>query len=394
MVWLAAVPLIIWVYLLLFRGGFWRTGVRLPVVPEPASWPSVAVVVPARNEAPVLSSSLPTLLVQDYPGPLQVVLVDDHSTDETAEVARRLGAEPGGRVVPVVVTGEEPPPGWSGKLWAVAQGVRAVSSPGSAPGGPGGPPAPEFLLLTDADIAHPRSSVRQLVAWAEAARLDEVSLMARLRVQTGWERLLIPAFVYFFAELYPFRWVNLGDRKTAAAAGGCVLVRRHALERAGGIPAIRGAVIDDVALAKALKGSGSVIWLGLADEVRSVRPYPALEDLWDMVARSAYSQLGFSVVLLLGTLVGLAITFLGPIAAVVGGIAAGAPAVILIGVVSSLAMGLTYLPMIRYHRLGSWWAAGLPVAACLYGAMTLTSAWRHYREGVAWKGRRYGAVTE
>lgn len=391
--WLAAVPLVIWVYLLLFRGGFWRTGVRLPIVAAPASWPSVAVVVPARNEELVLGASLPTLIDQDYPGPLQVVLVDDRSTDETAEVARRLGAQPGGRVVPVVVVGEEPPPGWSGKLWAVDQGIRAVSSVGPAVEPPAGPPAPEFLLLTDADIAHPRSSVRQLVAWAEAARLDQVSLMARLRVHTGWERLLIPAFVYFFAELYPFRWVNRHGRKTAAAAGGCVLVRRQALERAGGISAIRGAVIDDVALAKALKGSGSVIWLGLADEVRSIRAYQGLGDLWDMVARSAYTQLGFSLVLLLGTLAGLAITFVGPVAAVVGGLAGGAPAVTLVGAVSLLAMELTYLPVIRYHRLGWWRVVGLPVAACLYGAVTVTSARRHYREGVAWKGRRYGAAT-
>ena len=392
-VWLAALPLVIWAYLLLFRGGFWHTGVRLPIAPDLASWPSVAVVVPARNEALVLGSSLPTLLVQDYPGSLQVVLVDDHSTDETAEVARRLGEQPGGRAVPAVVTGEEPPPGWSGKLWAVAQGVRAVSPAGSALATPGSPPASEFLLLTDADIAHPRSSVRQLVAWAEAARLDQVSLMARLRVETGWERLLIPAFVYFFAELYPFRWVNCDSRKTAAAAGGCVLVRRQALERAGGISAIRGAVIDDVSLAKALKESGSAIWLGLADEVRSLRPYPGLEDLWDMVARSAYTQLRFSPVLLIGTLAGLAIAFLGPVAAVVCGLAGGEPVAIGAGVVSLIVMELTYLPVIRYHRLGWWWVLGLPLAACLYGAMTVTSAWRHYREGVTWKGRRYGAVT-
>jgi hopene-associated glycosyltransferase HpnB len=393
-VWLAALPLIIWVYLLLFRGGFWRTGIRLPIVAEPPSWPSVAVVVPARNEEFVLGDTLPTLLVQDYPGPLQVVLVDDRSTDETAAVARRLGAQPGARVVPVVVEGEEPPPGWSGKLWALAQGVSAVSSTGLDEAPPLGSPAADLLLLTDADIAHPPSSVRHLVAWAEAARLDQVSLMARLRVRTGWERLLIPAFVYFFAQLYPFRWVNRPGHKTAAAAGGCVLVRRQALVRAGGISAIHGAVIDDVALAKALKGTGSAIWIGLADDVRSVRPYLGLGDLWDMVARSAYTQLGFSFVLLLGTVVGLAITFLGPIAAVVSGLVAGSLAITLVGIFSLLAMELTYLPTVRYHRLGSWRAAGLPVAACLYGAMTVTSAWRHYRKGVAWKGRHYGALTD
>ena len=393
MVWLAAIPLLIWAYLLLFRGGFWLTGIRLPVVADPLSWPSVAVVVPARDEETVLAKSLPTLLVQDYPGPMQVVVVDDRSTDTTGELARRLGAEPSVRVVPVVLPGEEPPPGWSGKLWALAQGVGAVSSPGAGVTALEGSPAPEYLLLTDADIAHPPASLRRLVAWAESARVDQVSLMARLRVHTGWERLLIPAFVYFFAELYPFRWVNRQGRKTAAAAGGCVLVRRHALERAG-ISAIRGAVIDDVALAKALKASGSAIWIGLADEVCSVRPYPELADLWDMVARSAYTQLGFSVPLLMGTIAGLAVTFLGPIAAVIGGLVAGSPLVGLIGIAALLAMELSYLPMIRYHHLGSWRALGLPVAACMYGAMTVTSARRHYRTGVAWKGRRYGALTE
>jgi hopene-associated glycosyltransferase HpnB len=325
---------------------------------------------------------------------MRVVVVDDRSTDGTAELARRLGEQPAARFVPLVLPGEEPPPGWSGKLWALAQGVRVVSSAGPGLTVPDGSPAPEFLLLTDADIAHPPSSLRRLVAWAESTRLDQVSLMARLRVDTGWERLLIPAFVYFFAELYPFRWVNRRGRKTAAAAGGCVLVRRHALERAGGISAIRGAVIDDVALAKALKASGSAVWIGLADEVRSVRPYDGLRDLWDMVARSAYTQLGFSVLLLMGTIAGLAVTFLGPIAAVIGGLVAGSPVVIVIGVAAVLAMELSYLPMMRYHHLGPWRAAGLPVAACLYGAMTVTSAQRHYRKGVAWKGRRYGALSE
>ena len=244
----------------------------------------------------MLAKSLPTLLVQDYPGPMQVVVVDDRSTDTTGELAAAgARAEPSVPVVPVVLPGEEPPPGWSGKLWALAQGVGAVSSPGAGVTALEGSPAPEYLLLTDADIAHPPASLRRLVAWAESARVDQVSLMARLRVHTGWERLLIPAFVYFFAELYPFRWVNRQGRKTAAAAGGCVLVRRHALERAGGISAIRGAVIDDVALAKALKASGSAIWIGLADEVCSVRPCPGTRRLVGHGGRSAYTQLGFWV---------------------------------------------------------------------------------------------------
>lgn len=370
---------------------FWRTGIRLPDSPDPYRWPSVAVVVPARNEASLLGASLSTLLAQDYPGPLQVVLVDDQSTDGTAEVARRLWAGSGRHVIARVVSGAPPPPGWSGKLWALAQGVEALSPTGRLAEASGALDAPEFILFTDADVAHPVCSVRKLVAWAEAASLDQVSLMARLRVQTGWERLLIPAFVYFFAELYPFAWVNRTDRKTAAAAGGCVLVRSQALQDAGGILAIHGAVIDDVALARALKATGSAIWLGLANEVRSVRPYPRLADLWDMVARSAYTQLRFSFTLLVGTLLGLTVTFLGPFACLGAGLSVGSLTLTVLGATSLLVMELTYLPVIGYNRLGLWWAMGLPVAACLYAAMTVTSTWRHYREGVAWKGRRYGA---
>jgi hopene-associated glycosyltransferase HpnB len=381
--WLAAVPLTIWVYLLVLRASFWRTGVRLPLAADLSSWPAVVVLVPARNEADVLPMSLGSLLTQDYAGSLRVVLVDDQSTDHTAELTRTLAAEAGRGVELEVLAGEEPPPGWAGKLWALSQGVSAVSSE----------TGPEFLLFTDADISHPPSSVRQLVAWAETGRLDQVSLMARLKVDNGWERLLIPAFVYFFAELYPFARVNRADRKTAAAAGGCMLVRRQALEKAGGVSAIRGAVIDDVALARALKASGSTIWLGLADEVRSVRPYPALSDIWDMVARSAYTQLVFSPLLLFATLLGLAVTFVGPIAVSVVGLLSGSVLVFAVGAASWLIMTITYLPVIRYHGLGSWRALGLPLAALFYGAMTTTSAWRHYRKGVAWKGRHYGAVT-
>jgi hopene-associated glycosyltransferase HpnB len=396
-VWPAVIPLAIWAYLVLLHGRFWRTDVRLPAARDPERWPSVAVIVPARDEAAIIAGSLPTLLDQDYPGPVRVVLVDDRSADGTAEVARRLATAAASRVPLSVIGGEEPPPGWVGKLWALEQGVRSVSgalppaaAPAPVPAAELSPvPAAELLLLTDADVAHDPSSLRRLVAWAEAAELEQVSLMARLQVATGWERLIIPAFVYFFSQLFPFRRVNRRRSRTAAAAGGCVLLRRTALERAGGLEAIRGAVIDDVALAGAVKRSGAPIWLGLADGVTSIRPYPTLRDLWDMVARSAYTQLRTSPVLLVGTLAGLALVYLGPVAVLVAGLVAVDVPVAAAGATATAIMVLTYVPMIRYYHLGWWRALGLPGAVCLYGAMTVSSAWRHRRGGVRWKGRRY-----
>jgi hopene-associated glycosyltransferase HpnB len=379
--WLALVPFIIWDYLLVFHGRFWRTDVRLPAAGEPGRWPAVAVIVPARDEASTIAVSLLALLAQDYPGPVRVVVVDDRSADGTSEVARRVVSASCTQVSVSVIEGKEPSPGWMGKPWAVEQGVQALPET----------PAPpeELLLLTDADIAHGPSSLRRLVAWAESAGLDQVSLMARLKVSNGWERLIIPSFVYFFAQLYPFRRVNRRRARTAAAAGGCVLIRRAALQAAGGIAAVRGAVIDDVALARAVKRSGGAIWLGLADDVTSIRPYPRLADLWDMVARSAYTQLRSSPLLLAGTLAGLAVIYLGPLTAFVAGVLTWTAPVAAAGGVATSLMVFSYVPMIRYYRLPWWWALGLPVAACLYGAMTVSSAWRHRRGGVRWKGRSY-----
>lgn len=263
MEWIGAGSLLAWVWLLLGQGFFWRTDVRLPDRRDPERWPTVAVVVPARDEAAVLPDSLPSLLGQKYPGRAEVFLVDDGSTDGTGALARQLAAARGGLPLTVSAPGE-PEPGWTGKLWAVRHGIALARER----------VAPEYLLLTDADIAHDPDSLRELVAAARSAGLDLVSQMARLRAVTFWERLIVPAFVYFFGQLYPFRWVNRPGARTAAAAGGCVLLRREAAERAGIPDAIRHAVIDDVTLARAVKRSGGTIWLGLADRVDSVRPYP------------------------------------------------------------------------------------------------------------------------
>ncbi|MEU6192532.1 glycosyltransferase [Streptomyces sp. NPDC047061] len=376
--WIAAVSLAAWLWLLLCQGCFWRTDVRLPPRREPAEWPDVCVVVPARDEAAVLPLSLPSLLAQDYPGRAEVFLVDDDSTDGTGELARELAERHGGLELTVTSPGE-PPAGWTGKLWAVRHGIALARARG-----------PEYLLLTDADIAHEPDSLRLLVAAAGTGGFDVVSQMARLRVASGWERLVVPAFVYFFAQLYPFRRIGRKGSRTAAAAGGCVLLRADAAERARIPDAIRHAVIDDVALARAVKGSGGHIWLGLADRVDSVRPYPRLHDLWRMVSRSAYAQLRHNPLLLLGTVAGLALVYLVPPAAVLAGAAGGGTAALLLGAAAWLMMTATYVPMLRYYRQPLWLAPLLPFTAFLYLLMTVDSAVQHYRgRGAAWKGRTY-----
>ncbi|MFF4547105.1 glycosyltransferase [Streptomyces sp. NPDC001435] len=377
-VWISALSLAAWLWLLLCQGFFWRTDVRLPPRRDPDDWPPVCVVVPARDEAAVLPASLPSLLAQDYPGRAEVFLIDDGSSDGTGELARELAARHGGLPLTVDSPGE-PPAGWTGKLWAVRHGIALARARG-----------PEYLLLTDADIAHAPDSLRRLVAAARTGNFDAVSQMARLRVESLWEQLVVPAFVYFFAQLYPFRRIGRRGARTAAAAGGCVLLRADTAQRARIPDAIRHAVIDDVALARAVKGGGGHIWLGLAERVNSVRPYPRLHDLWRMVSRSAYAQLRHSPLLLLGTVAGLALVYLVPPAAVVAGAAAGSTAAAVTGASAWLMMTATYVPMLRYYRLPLWLAPLLPFTAFLYLLMTVDSAVQHYRgRGAAWKGRTY-----
>ncbi|MFJ9019739.1 glycosyltransferase [Streptomyces sp. NPDC102259] len=376
--WIAAMSVAAWLWLLLCQGFFWRTDVRLPAREEPLEWPSVCVVVPARDEAAVLSASLPSLLAQDYPGRAEIFLVDDGSSDGTGELAGALARRHGGLPLTVDSPGE-PPAGWTGKLWAVRHGIGLARAR-----------EPEYLLLTDADIAHGPDSLRELVAAARTGGFDVVSQMARLRVESPWERLVVPAFVYFFAQLYPFRRIGRRGARTAAAAGGCVLLRTDAAERARIPDAIRHAVIDDVALARAVKGAGGHIWLGLADRVDSVRPYPRLHDLWRMVSRSAYAQLRHSPLLLAGTVLCLALVYLAPPLALLGGLAAGRTATAVFGGLAWLTMAGTYVPMLRYYRQPLWLAPLLPFTAFLYLLMTVDSAVQHYRgRGAAWKGRTY-----
>jgi len=406
-----AAAAVAWVYLVVAHGGFWRTSQWLPPVSgEPHAWPEVLAVVPARNEAAMLPATLPALLGQDYPGPLTVLVVDDGSTDGTAEVAAQIArAVPALsprtdrtlRVVPGVPAPEEER--WAGKVWAMAQGLRAAGAQGpSAPhataGGRSG--SAGYVLFTDADIAwQAPETLRRLVAAAEEDDRDLVSQLALLRAASGWERVVVPAFVYFFAQLYPFRRVNVPGSRTAAAAGGCMLIRRETLDKAGGVAQIRGALIDDVAMGRLIKGQRGRTWLGLSRQVVSVRPYPGLASLWQMVARSAYTQLRYSPVLLAGTLLGLLFLYALPPAGTVIGLAAllaghgadaGVPAALAFG--AGLAgwalMSLSFVPMLRLYRLSPLRAPGLPLIALLYAAMTADSARRHYAGlGAQWRGR-------
>jgi hopene-associated glycosyltransferase HpnB len=387
------VAAVVWVYLLAGHGGYWRTSQWLPASNEPARWPDVVAIVPARNEAEMLPVTLPALLGQDYPGALSVILVDDGSTDGTAQAAVRLGRE-SGRPLRVVAGTASPaaagPGRWAGKVWAMAQGLRAAGIPdGQAQDRHSD--SSGYVLFTDADIACAPGALRDLVAAAEGDDRDLVSQMALLRTATSWERVVVPAFVYFFAQLYPFRRVNVPGSRTAAAAGGCMLIRRSALPQ--GVAPIRGALIDDVAMGRMIKDQRGRTWLGLTRQVVSVRPYAKLADLWQMVARSAYTQLNYSPVLLAGTLIGLLFLYALPPAGAIIGLAAGlstGPAALTAG--AGLAgwalMSLSFVPMLRLYRLSPLRAPGLPLIALLYAAMTADSARRHYAgHGAQWRGR-------
>jgi hopene-associated glycosyltransferase HpnB len=372
---LGLLALAIWLTLLLARGGFWLACQRddRDAPRPPSHWPRVAAVVPARNEADVIARSIGSLLRQDYPGEFRVLLVDDGSDDGTAEAARQAATAAGAEARLEILPGTPLPAGWTGKLWALQQGVRHASA--ATP--------PDYILLTDADIGHSPDNLRALVLRAESGRYALVSLMAELSCATPAERFLIPAFVFFFQMLYPFAWVSRADRRTAAGAGGCMLTRREALEAAGGIASIRTAIIDDCALARRLKAQGP-IWLGLTRRARSLRPYGSIGEIGRMVSRSAYAQLGYSPLLLAGTLAGMALTYLVPPAlALFGGGAAQ-----LAGLAAWLLMALAFQPMLRFYRVSPLWGLALPAIGAAYSLFTMQSALQVWRgRGGMWKGR-------
>jgi hopene-associated glycosyltransferase HpnB len=377
---IASAALAVWLYLIGWRGAFWRASVREEQnpAPSPVSWPAVVAVVPARDEADVIGASLPSLLGQDYPAAFDVILVDDQSRDGTAALARQATADAGDRLT--VISGQSSPPDWGGKVWAMQQGLDCIRRRRQPP---------RYVLFTDADIVFDRAALRQLVARAEADELVLTSLMVKLRCESLSERLFIPAFIFFFQMLYPFAWVNRPRRKMAAAAGGCMLARFSALAAAGGLEAIRSALIDDCALARRLKAVGP-IWLGLTDRVHSLRPYPQVTDIRRMVARTAYDQLNYSPLLLAGTIAGMALTYLAPpLIALVGSGWAQA-----LAAAAWALMILAFQPTLRFYRLSPLWALALPGVAVAYMAFTLDSAYQHGRgRGGLWKGRVHANVS-
>lgn len=385
--------LAIWVGLLTLRGMFWTADQQLKDDrPEPSEWPSVYAVIPARDEAETIGTTVRALLEQEYPGDLKIVLVDDQSSDGTAEIARQAADEIGDRVEGdrqlEILSGKDLPTGWTGKLWAMEQGTQYAIQDGN----------PDYILLTDADIQHDPLNLKRLASLAADEQLDMASVMVRLRCESTWEQFLIPAFIFFFMKLYPFRWVNNPHRKMAGAAGGCILIRSSALQRIGGMGCLKEALIDDCTLAAKVKESPSPdapdgksrIWLGLGSDIISLRPYPDLDTVWKMVTRTAFTQLNYSTLLLIGTLVAMTLIYLvAPIGVVWGLITANWLGEIAAGATWAL-MALSYWPTLKFYRQSPLWAFTLPAIAFLYTLMTIDSAIQHWQgKGGAWKGRVY-----
>ena len=375
---IGALSCAIWIYLLTARGGFWRAAVRddvgAPAREPGVVWPRVVAIIPARDEASFIAASVGSLLQQDYRGSLALIVVDDHSSDDTADAARRVAAAAGAPERVIVATAPSLPGGWTGKLWALHHGIEQAQAM---------PEQPEYLLLTDADIQHADDMLTELVRRALREHLVLASLMAKLRCVSFAERALIPAFVFFFQMLYPFAWVNRADRRTAAAAGGCMLVQCEALRAAGGIAAIRSELIDDCALARLLKPRGP-IWLGLTERVESARAYASIRGIRRMVARSAYAQLQYSLWWLTAAAVAMIVAYVVPPLLTLFADGAGR----WLGALAWLSMALAMQPILRFYRVSPFWGLALPAIAGTYLVFTLDSASRHLRgKGGEWKGR-------
>jgi hopene-associated glycosyltransferase HpnB len=361
---LASLSLLTWLYLVFFHGSFWRSVPQLPAA-LPAEYPDVDVVVPARDEAAGIAPVIASLILQEYAGNYRILLVDDNSTDGTAEKA---GVNPRLTIIRLI----SKPGGWSGKLWALNEGVAAGTAP--------------LLFFTDADIVHDPRHLCSLVAHMQASRCDMVSEMVHLNCTSLAERALVPAFVYFFQMLYPFSRVNNPADALAAAAGGTVLIRREALARMGGLHAIRHTLIDDVTLAKAVKRNGS-IYLGHSALASSIRPYPGFGDIWRMIARTAFTQLHHSWILLALTLCALSLVWLIPVWALLF----GHGYVFVVALVTCLLAAGSYVPTLRRYQRTALWAFALPLIAMFYMAATVGSAVNfRFGRGNHWKSRSYG----
>ncbi|WP_119260224.1 glycosyltransferase [cyanobacterium endosymbiont of Rhopalodia gibberula] len=387
---ITTISLIIWLYLLLFRGKFWLSDQRIdPKEISLTTYPSVCAVIPARNEADVLPVSLRSLLNQDYLGDFKVILVDDQSDDGTAEIAYKLATTFRKTDQLTVISGQPLSSGWSGKLWAMEQGIKYIKEQNLHP---------DYILFTDADIEHHQTNLRELVGKSQQENLALTSLMVQLRCQSIWEQFLIPAFIFFFEKLYPFLWVNDPHHKMAAAAGGCILIRQDILEQVGGLEIVRQALIDDCSLAAAVKSKlqdisdnpPQGIWLGLSEKTCSLRPYDSLQTIWDMVARTAYTQLNHSLLFLIGTVVGLTLIYIVPPVSLIWGLTVGNRLITGLGGITWLLMSISYLPTLRLYKTSLLWSISLPAISFFYLLMTIDSALRHLRgKGGRWKGRVY-----
>ncbi len=373
---LGSISIAIWLYLAVAHGAFWRLRKFDDDTMQhgvPSAWPAVVAIVPARNEAATIAQTLTSLLNQNYAGQFSVVLVDDHSEDATAQIAWQTARERDAESRISIRLAPPLPLGWTGKLWALNEGVGQAASA-----------TPTYYWFTDADIDHAPDTLQRLVARAERDHLDLVSLMVLLRAKTLPERALIPAFLFFFLKLYPPRWIANRQARTAGAAGGCILLRHDALERIGGLTAIRNEVIDDCALARAVKGAGGRLWMGLTRASVSLRAYTTFGEIRDMIARTAFTQLRYSPVLLLGTLLAMFLTYLAPIALLF----AHEPAPRILAASVWFLMSLLYFPTIRFYRLSPAWAVTLPLSGLFYTYATWLSAVRYWLgRGVQWKGR-------
>jgi hopene-associated glycosyltransferase HpnB len=371
---LAAVPLLIWIYLLGFRGGFWRVSKHfapagLPPIPKKR----VAVVIPARNEAHVIGRALTSLLEQDFPAPLHIFLVDDGSTDGTSEIAASAAERASRASCLTIIKGAPLIEGWTGKLWALSQGVAEARTL-----------APDYLLLTDADIVHGPDDVAKLVAIAETNRFDLTSYMVKLACVSFAENALIPAFVFFFLKLYPPAWIASRRFRIAGAAGGCILIRPEMLYKIGGLAAIKNEVIDDCALAREVKRAGGRIWMGLTASTESIRSYDTFLEIGQMISRTAFNQLQHSSLLLFATLLALVFAYMLPVLLLL----TGNVAAMTLGLTAVLLMIVAYIPTVRLYRRPIAWSVCLPLVACFYMAATLHSALRYWRGGGGeWKGR-------
>ena len=363
-----------WLYLLLARGGFWRVSGQLAQLPADHDLARhVVAVIPARNEAGVIGDAVKSLLQQDFGGSMHVIVVDDGSTDGTDGAAIQAAASIGALRQLSVISGAPLPPGWSGKVWAMSQGVSFAAAL-----------APDYLLFTDADIHHAPENIAALVTTAEAHNRDLVSFMVKLRQDTLAEKALIPAFVFFFLMLYPPAWIARADRRIAGAAGGCILIRPAALESIGGLPAIRSQIIDDCALARAVKHAGGSIWLGLTRSARSTRSYGSFTEIGRMISRTAFNQLRHSYMLLAATIAGLMLSYLLPPLLLLS----GRPVAIALGAMGWIVMSLVYAPMVRFYRQSPLWSVCLPAIAMFYAAATIHSAVQYgLGRGGRWKGR-------